>query len=72
MSFNPLMLMKLKQEIEKFQRKEDSELKIFKVMKYPGFVTFELSLSEKFFNSIGVKDLLPKDLPQLEGNKEDA
>jgi hypothetical protein len=66
--FNMMYLMKLKQEIEKFKKGESSMLKIFKIVKYPGFVTFELSLEEKFFGEMGLQDILPKDLPQL-GNE---
>ena len=68
--FNPLMLLSLKQEIEKFRNNEESKLKIYKIQKYPGFVSFELSLDDKFFKDLGIAQYLPKDLPQLEGGQD--
>lgn len=64
---NPMVILRLKQEVEKFKDGQESELKIFKVQKYPGFVSFELSLSEKMFNEMKLQEIMPKDLPQLEG-----
>lgn len=64
-----MLLLKLKQEIEAFKDGKPSELKIFKIQKYPGFVSFELSLGEKFFNHLGLQEIMPKDLPQLPEGK---
>lgn len=69
MGFNVMMLMKLKQEIDKFKKGEESLIKIYRNPRYPGFDTFELSLRHDFFEQIGFKEFFPKDVPQLEESK---